>query len=89
MRTGPELFSDAFRNPKVVNADLGDIGEVRELLAGAGQGLTDAQIESLRDQARRIADAFFNTWLKRRDLLATNTVPGDNCDDGKAPPRPL
>jgi hypothetical protein len=86
MRKGHELFSDAFRNPQVASADLGDIGDVRTLLADIGCDFTDAQIEDLRDQARRIADAFFNTWLKRRGLLATNATPGDNRDDGEAPP---
>jgi hypothetical protein len=42
------------------------LSEARKLLGEAGVGLSDAEIEYLRDWAERFADLFFDWWLRNR-----------------------
>jgi len=43
------------------------IGEFKELLGVAASGLSDSEIEDLRDWEDRLADIVFDWWLRKRN----------------------
>ena len=47
------------------------IPEFRKLLGSAASGLSDSEIERLRDLEDRLADIVFDSWLRNR-----NSQPG-------------
>jgi hypothetical protein len=47
------------------------IPEFRKLLGSAASGLSDSEIEHLRDLEDRLADIVFDSWLRNR-----NSQPG-------------
>ncbi len=47
------------------------IPEFKQLLGGFAIGLSEVEIEGLRDWEDRLADIFFDSWLRKR-----NRAPG-------------
>jgi hypothetical protein len=47
------------------------IPEFKKLLGSAAAGLSDAEIERVRDLEDRLADIIFDSWLRKR-----NSPPG-------------
>lgn len=43
------------------------LDEFKKLLGNAAEGLSDAEIESIRELEYRIADAVFDVWLRERN----------------------
>jgi hypothetical protein len=43
------------------------ISEFKKLLGSAASGLSDAEIERLRDLEDRLADIVFDSWLRNRN----------------------
>jgi hypothetical protein len=44
------------------------IPEFRKLLGGMAESLSDAEIQKLMDWEDRLADVFFDWWLRRRNF---------------------
>jgi hypothetical protein len=44
--------------------------EFKKLLGSAASGLSDAEIERLRDLEDRLADIVFDAWLRKRNSQA-------------------
>lgn len=42
------------------------LSEARKLLGEAGKALSDAEVEYFRDWTDRLADIFFDWWLRNR-----------------------
>jgi hypothetical protein len=61
MHTG-EIFYLANLPPSVISLD-----EFKKLLGTAADGLSDAEIEKIRELEYRIADATFDIWLRERN----------------------
>ena len=43
------------------------VPEFKKLLGAAAEGLSDAEIERIRDMEDRLADIVFDAWLRERN----------------------